>query len=230
MQDLQKLVADSFSKIVLSGVIEQSIEKKLTETINSSIESELREYSDFGKAIKEQVKKSLQVDLSAMNLPSYGDMVLNIVRKTVKAATDASIAKHVEETLSQIFEAPPDEITVSKIVADFIEYSRNDGGCDCDVQEKISLHIENSRYGVRWVSMDKDANKSEYQCAYRFGVDNKDGKIIGLRIDEKEVENRLFVGKFYSFERNLFQMYTCGTKVVIDAEAYDIDTSYPGHD
>ena len=51
MNELQQAVGAAFEKIVAAGTIEAAIEKKLTETVTSIIDHELRSYSDFGKAL-----------------------------------------------------------------------------------------------------------------------------------------------------------------------------------
>lgn len=229
MKDLQELVATSFSKIAASGVIEEMIEKKLVETIGSVVNDSLRSYSDFGKQVSEAVKVSMQVDLRGLGLPGYNDLILKIIRQQVNALTENSIAKQVEEQMTKLLAPAPAEIKISKLVKDFIEFSAPDG-CECDGPDRISLHIEESSHGSRWISLDKIPGKRQYSCAYRFAVRIEDGRIFGLRIDDEEVKQKLFVGDFYSFERDLFQMYAAGTKVIIDAEADDIDTYYPGRD
>ncbi len=55
-----------------------------------------------------------------------------------------------------------------------------------------------------------------------------DGRVYSVRINEIAPKNALFIGPIYGFERKLFQLYAAGTKLVIDCDVDDIDTSYPG--
>jgi hypothetical protein len=229
MEQLQQAVTDSFKKIVESGVIETAIEKKLTETINSILDTELRSYSDFGKQLGAQVKSALNVDFSNLELPGYNDLILKIVRRQVDGHVAQSVAAHVEEQMAALLAPPPAEIKLSKLVADFIESKKSDD-CSCSGSERISLHIEEINYGGYWIFMDPAEGKEKYRCGVRIGVSSDDNRVFSLNIDEKNAKSTLFVGPMYNFERDLFQMYAMGTKLIVDKDADDIDTRYPGHD
>ena len=229
MTDITKAVSDAFDRIIASGAIEKAIEENLTKTINETIRDQLRTYSEFGKKLDEAIKAAMQVDFSHLGLAGYNDLILKIVRAQVDAGINTVLAQQVEEQMNALLMPAPAEIKLSKLVADFIEHSKSDYSCSCDGPTQISLHVDESSYGSRWVSMDKDEGKSQYQCSIRFGVHEEDGKIFALRIDGVEAGKTLFVGPIYNFERDLFQMYAAGTKLIIDAEAYEIDTHYPGH-
>lgn len=228
MEQLQQAVTDSFKKIVESGVIEAAIEKKLTETINSILDSELRSYSDFGKQLGAQVKSALNVDFSNLQLPGYNDLILRIVRKQVDALVTNSVALHVEEQMTALLAPPPAEIRLSKLVADFIEANKPDG-CACGESDHISLLVEKSEHGYCHVYMDKDAGKSKYSCDLQVHV-NSDGRVYSLKINDKEIGKSLFIGPMYGFDLDLFQMYAAGTKLIVDGDEDSIDTYYPGHD
>lgn len=228
MQALEKIVADSFAKIVESGAIEKAIEQKLGETIVNIVQNELRDYSDFSKTLKEHVKTSLQVNFDKLDLPSYNDLILRVIRQTVLSKSELLIQQNFVPQIEMLLAPAPSEIKISKLIANFIEYSKSDD-CSCSGPDQISLIIETTDYNSKWVSFDKDPNKMPHQCAYRFGVSDSDGHMFALRIDDAEVKKYLYVGEFYNFERDLFQMYAAKTKVIFDADADDIDTSYPGH-
>lgn len=229
MEQLQKTVTDSFSKIVASGVIETAIEKKLTETINSILDAELRSYSDFGKQLGAQIKTALNVDFSNLGLPGYNDLILKIVRRQVDGHIAKSAAMHIEEQMAALLAPPPAEIKLSKLVADFIEAKKSDD-CSRGGSDRISLHVEETGYGGYWIFIDEVGGKEKYRCDIRIGINSTDGQIFGLKIDEKDVKSTLFIGSMYNFERDLFQLYATGAKLIVDKDADDIDTRFPDHD
>jgi hypothetical protein len=228
MEQLDRVVATAFSKIAESGAIEAAIEKQLTDTISSIIKEQMRSYSDFGKALEEQVKASLQVDFSTLKLPGYNDFILKIVRAQVDANVNNQVAAQVEAQMKDLLVSAPAEITLTKLVEDFIECKPD--GCSCDGSDQTTLHLDEQRHGSRWVRLDKNAHKSEYECEISFLVTVETGKIGALRVGKREVDKTLFIGSIYGFERDLFQMYAAGTKLIIDAEPDDISLYYPGHD
>ncbi|MGN4188737.1 hypothetical protein ACS0Y6_11505 [Burkholderia gladioli] len=229
MKELEQAVSIAFSNIVASGVIENAIEKKLTETITSIIDSELRSYSDFGKQLGEQVKAAMQVDLTKLGLPGYNDFILKVVRAKVSALTKKAIAEQVEAQLTTLLAPAPAEIKLSELVAQFIKGNddRYGYGCSCDAPDRITLHVQDTDYGSNWIALDKADGKSEHECEIRFGVSKDTGSMFGLRLGKQKVEETLFLDP-YGFERTILQMFHAGTKLVIDREADEIDTYYPG--
>lgn len=228
MNELQQAVGTAFEKIVSAGVIETAIEKKLTETIISIIDHELRSYSDFGKALEAHVKKAVNVDLGRLELPGYNDLILKLIERQVAAQLDNQLAAQIEKQMAELLAPPAAEIKLSELLKDFIETKASD--CPCDGPDSISLHVEKSSGGYAHVYFDEEDDRAKYSCKYAIHVDNE-GKTYSLKIDEKDPKKQLFVGPFYNFERRLFQLYAAGTKLVIDGEDEgDFDTHYPGRD
>jgi hypothetical protein len=229
MKQLQQAVTESFNKIIESGVIEKAIEQKLTRTIDDILDVELRSYSTFGKEVSEHVKKALQVDFTFLGLSSYNDIILKLIRRQVDGQIGNILATQVEAQMKDLLAPAPAEITLSKLIADFIEFSKPDT-CSCDGPERISLHVEKSSYGGHLISFDEEPGKASYQCDYQLGVTNPEGKIFSLHLQQRDTRKTIFVGPIYGFERSLFQMHTAGTKLIVDGNEDDIDTHYPRYD
>ena len=225
MEDLKTAVSTAFANVVASGAIEQAIEKQLASTIGDLIKHELREYSDFGKAIKERVQQAVCVNLGQMDLPSYNDLILQIIRRQVDGIMQSEAAQQLESNMTKLLEQAPAEITLQKLIEEFIEANKeNKEGQD------FTLLIER-KWGSTYICLDEDAGKSEYSCDFRLAID-KDGKVYSLILGAKDVAKTLFMGPFYGFERTLFQLYTAKSKVIVpaDAEPHDFETSFPYND
>lgn len=225
MDDLKSAVSTAFANVVTSGAIEQAIEKQLADTIGSLIKAELREYSDFGKAIKERVQQAVCVNLDRMDLPSYNDLILQIIRRQVDGIMQSEAAAQLESNMAKLLEQAPTEITMEKLIEDFIEANKED-----KEGQDFTLLIER-KYGATYISLDEEPNKREYDCDFQISVD-KDGKVYSLMLGAKDASKTLFMGPFYGFERALFQMYAARTKLILaaDAEADDFDTTFPHAD
>ena len=226
MDPLKQAVAAAFDKIVASGIIEQTIEKKLTETIVDAVGSHLRSYSDFGQAIQKQVQQAIGVDLERADLPSYNDFVLKVIRTQLDSAMTDTAAKQLQENMAKLLVKAPAEITLQKLVDDFIEAYKED-----HEGREFTLHIEHESYGFKYVCLDVDPDKGRYSCDFRISID-KEGHVYNLQLGGKDVSKTLFVGPIYGFERDVFQLYAAKTKIVIDddAEPRDFDTSFPEYD
>lgn len=232
MNELKTAIAAAFDNIVASGAIEQTIEKKLGECINSAIESQLRSYSDFGKAIEEKVKQAIGVNLDDMDLPSYADLIGKIVRRQVEAGMQSEATKRLEESIGKLLAPAPAEITLEKLIDNFIEAkidSRGDyiRGCDFTL---IIDHSVGLTAGYKNIFIDEGAHKSTYSCSTQIGV-NARGEVYSLKLGGSDVKDQLFIGPLYNFERDLFQLYTAKSKLIVpdDADASDYPTRFPYH-
>ncbi|MCA8048055.1 hypothetical protein [Burkholderia arboris] len=227
MKELEQAVSNAFSNIVTSGTIENAIEEKLTKTITSIVNDELQSYSEFGKQLSEHVKKAVQVDFSKLGLPGYNDLILKIIRKRVEEGLNEQIERHVATQLDELLAPAPEEIKLSELVADFIKFQaeKQSYSCSCDLPDRITLTVD-TEGSFTHIGLDKEAGIDRYRCPWR--IDTMDGRVYSVRINEIDPKNALFIGPIYGFERKLFQLYAAGTKLVIDCDVDDIDTSYPG--
>jgi site-specific DNA-cytosine methylase len=144
MQELQQAVSNAFANVVAAGTIEKAIEEKLTSTITSIINEELRSYSDFGKALSEQVKAAMQVDFSNLELPGYNDLILKLIRAQVEHQASTSIAAQVEAQMKELLAPAPAEIKLSELVEEFITFTSK---ADTTVVTSHLLKLRNNQFG-----------------------------------------------------------------------------------
>ena len=227
MKELKQLVSEAFDRIVASGAIENAIEKKLTDTITSALDDQLRSYSDFGKAIKEQVSAALAVDLRLAGLPTYGHLITEIIRRRVDASMQGQFAAQLEQDIAALLDPAPAEITIETLIEEFIKAHGEDRA-----GENFTLLIENEGRGFQYVALDQEARTGKYSCAYRIGV--MDGKVYSLNFRGEDVAKTLFIGPLRGFEKLLFQLFTAKSKLIIpadvDTHSHDYPTSFPWND
>lgn len=231
MKELKQLVSEAFDKIVVSGAIEQAIEKQLAETISSVLRGQLRSYSDIGKVIEAQVKASLNI--GTMELPSYADLIGKIVRRQVEAGMQNEATRQLEQNISELLAPAPAEITLDQLIDDFIKSRLDQSYSDIrgDSFTLIIEHAEGSTAGYKHIYIDCEYGTSKYSCAIQIDV-KPSGEVYGLKLGGKDLKDQLFVGPLYDFERKLFQLFTAKSKLIVpdDADASDYQTSFPYHD
>lgn len=234
MKELQQAVFTAFSNIVAAGAIEKAIEEKLTKTITSIIDEELRSYSTFGEQLKERVKAALQVDFHNLGLPGYNDLILKIIRQQVDAQLNATIETQIEQQMKELLAPAPAEIKLSQLVEEFIKGEHSDRQyrpCSCDESDRITLIVrEESLISSKFyhIYLDKESDTEYYKCPYQ--IDVHDGRVYSVQIDQKDPSKTLFVGPMHGFKRRLFQLYAAGTRLIIDGDENSINTYYPGRD
>lgn len=78
------------------------------------------------------MKQSLALH-DELDLPSYNETILRIVRTQVEHATESAIEKQVAANLEELLTPAPERITFSKLCEDYLAYvkGRAEGGCIC---------------------------------------------------------------------------------------------------
>lgn len=226
--DFRAATIECLDRLIAAGHVEKCIEEQLAKTIKEIIRSKLENYSDFGKQLSEAVKQSLALN-GQLDLPSYNDALLKILRHQVEHLTNATIQQQVAARMKDLLEPPPKEIAISELVEKYIETvkERNARGCVCHGDEQITLIVE--RDGNRLdefvhIHLDDEPRKKKYDCDIQ--IDAHKGEVFGLRFRNQDVEKQLFVSELHGFERMLFQMKAAKSKIVFDVPADEIETCY----
>lgn len=194
MKELQQAISTAFSNIVAAGAIEKAIEEKLTKTITSILDEELRSYSTFSEQLKKHVKTALQVDFHNLGLPGYNDLILKIIRQQVDAQLNATIKTQIEKQMKELLAPAPDEIKLSQLVEEFIKdehTNRQYRPCSCDESDRITLIVrEASITSSKFyhIYLDKESDTEHYKCPYQ--IDVHDGQVYSVQIDQKTLARR----------------------------------------
>lgn len=230
MLDLQAVVNRSLERIIASETIEEAIHESLQKAIVKVVESSLSSYSEFGKALEAAVKESLQLR-GDLDLPSYNQTILKIVRAQLQGATDSIVQQQIAGNLKRLLGPPRPEITLSSLVKEFISSikERNSGGCVCYGETRIAFGVQSTDYGHHWLWLDEDAEKQQFNADIQLGLD-KEGRVYSLRFRRQYVRQEIFAGPFYGFEEMLFQLHACGSRVVFDCRPDEIETTYYEHE
>ena len=219
MKEMQAAIETAFKQMVESGalnkVITESVEKSVTSVIKQTFES----YSPFQKALTENVNKSLVINFDDLGLAGYNDMLLKIIKSRVDASIFKTAEKQITEGMDELMASPPAEVKLSDLVKEFRKYAAEDRPPDSE----ISFHCKDSdsSTGYFQCAMDEKSGKPHYDCGYRFAVTDK-GEIYSLKFPhEGDVTKGLFVGRRFGFEKTLFQLWACKTKMVMDVDDVD---------
>lgn len=224
--DLAKNLHETIDRIVASGRIESAIEEAVEKAVISVLQDELRSYSDFGGHLKDAVKKSLDFDPAEIDLPSYNEQILKIVRAKVQGLTRASIESQVAEQMEHLLEPAPESINLSKLIGQFVEFvkERRRYDCVCHNEDSVSFHTSAGRDGFRYIQLDESPGKAVHQCDIQIGMHQH--RVFSLTLRHVHTDRQLFAGPYYGFEKLLFQMKAAKTRIVFDVEPEEIDVEY----
>lgn len=229
---VQEMFGQVLQQRIQSGALEQAISKYVDKLIDDAASDCLRSYSDVGKALKEQFSKAIMPRLEDIsNLPTYHEYVTNRLKLATQQFYDNRLAAVLDKELSELLQEVPEQITLSWLVQEVVEYSKGD-----DYEGAITLIIEKDEFysfsRFMHIYLDKNAGQSKRDCEYdlHLSLDKDSGKweIIGLRVNGKKAGDTLSFGKLYGFDKILFNVYAMKGKIELDCGEYaeDYDTSW----
>lgn len=239
--DLQQAALAAVERVFSSDAITQAIEKSIAKTVEDAIKDQLGAYSDFGKELKKKVGEALKLH-GDIDLPSYNDSLLKIVRQSVEGRVNATIQQQVTEQLEGLLETAPESIKFSALVEEFKEWAKDQArSCSCDGEGEVSVLLDESETvtGYRSIFFDAERDQRDYltktkrrdKWAHSIILNtDKEGRVYGLRLSGEDVTKTIFVGPLYGFERRLFQLFSAKTRIEFDARPEELDLSLSSYE
>ena len=162
------------------------------------------------------------------DIPKYHDFVSKRLKLAAQSFYDDKLVEVLDSELKEIMSEVPDVINLSWLVEKIVDAARED-----ESEGEISLHI-NKSYSSYWIGIDKESDKSEYQCGFRIGLseDSKTGKltIFSLKVDGEDCRKSIALGPFYRFEKILYNAYVNNAEFALDkgkfADDYETEWYY----
>lgn len=224
MDNIETMVNAAMAHMCESGKMEEIIQTKIEKVVTDVVDSELRSYSDFGKALTESIKSSMNVNFEALNFEAYNVTVLKIIQRMLDSRLQDATTKRLEADLATLLESPPENMKVSELIASFIEAEAEEASEDG--HEEISFHYQNDRGNFEYISWDAKPGRERHLCDYQIGFHH--GEPFSFRIGGYNPKEKMFMGRLYKFDRLMFQLYTAGVPIELDHHA--VDTEYPSTD
>lgn len=221
--NLQEMMVSSFEKIKASGFIEKKVEDRIQKTIEEIINDTFREYSDFGKNLKELVSNAVNVNLKELNLPEYNQLILNVIKIKMSHVIQEQGFTALQKDIEELLAGEQREWKLSELVEKLKEDAADDAVSDN--WEEISLHVEDG-YSLVFIYMDKEPNKEKYECDVRIVVSN--GNITAAESRSRKFDEQFWLGKLYGIEKLLFRLYAQKVKFIVDKN--DVNVCYERED
>lgn len=222
---LKQLLVEQCDLMLASGAIEAAIAKSLDTLVKEVLKDALTGYkSAFRDQLTKAVNDSFQIG-EALNLPSYNDLILKIVRRQVQEAAESSVQRRVAEHLESLLIPAPESIALENLVEKYREYLRDQesGACVCFGDSKrILLEVDQDRDLFVYVKL----SKAHDDRTPDFTLGLYKSQLFSLRFGRREIEKELFVGTLYGFERMLFQMMGMQSTITGVERWQDIETEH----
>jgi hypothetical protein len=219
--DLNVLVNNSLKKISEGGKVQEIIDKRLENTVESIINDLLNDWSDFGKALKEEVKKKLVINLGELDIATYNTLVLNAVKEKLDKVITIQGVEKIKESMDKMLADVKPEYRLSEIIEEFKEEKRylHEYG------DQMTLIIEHSDRGYMNIYLDDDEEKGQYSCDFMIRL--KEGVVWNIKSSRRDFRKNNEIGALFGIEELLFKIYSTGARVIFDegedSDDYDLD-------
>jgi hypothetical protein len=212
--DFNKMVNDTMQNLSETGYVQERIEHHLKKTIDDVVEDCLKSWSTFGKELKEQVKEQMQFNLERLDIPSYNQVILNVIGEELDKAVHQQGAAAMKEQLQKLLGTAKDQYKLSDLVEAMVKDDDKINELDYDEYKEITVIVE-KKYSSVYIYMDPEEDKEWYHCQYQITMD-EDGTVRYVEIGEKKFDNKVIMGGLFGLDKMLFQMWTRKAKLIID--------------
>lgn len=221
--NLENTVAAALEKALSAEVVRTKVEEALDKVVDSAIKDAFSPYGDFAKVVKQSIAGLVPHSVDIEGAANFNHGIKQAITTRLKRVNDERISQAISPMLDELLEPMPAEITLSELIKQAMVHWSDDyhrHGAD-----RPYIHVEETTgivAGYHHIHLDPDGNKqheygfSRYNAAIQIDV-NDNGEVYGLKVSGDEAHKRIFAGPFFGFERMLFNLYTCKTRLVVDA-------------
>jgi len=229
---MQSLILDSFQRLETDGTLAAIVDKQVQETMKRVVSDSLSSYSPFGKALEARIKDQAQVDFTSLDLPSYTNLMLQIIEKEYR---DSAMEAGLEKVALRVRELFGTEKPSTVKLSDLIKLMREEHHGEEWEEHKMTLHVDD-RDHIVFIKMDAEENVEPYKCEYSLVVyRDKETKVctihgVEVKSSQKKVGTGLCLGaNRRNLETLLVNAYMRGCAIEIDADE-DHENLYFGND
>ncbi|MER2169896.1 MAG: hypothetical protein ABS938_04585 [Psychrobacillus psychrodurans] len=226
MMDLNLIVNNTLSDLKEEGYIEKIVKSQLEKTLKEIVEDSFRSYGDFGKTLKEEIKKQMDINLGKLDIPSYNQVIINTIKAELERSVHEEGAKKIQEQMQELLGTSQKEYKLSELIQKIVEQDCELNELDYDDYKEITVIVED-KYNSKYIYIDPEEDISWYQCKYKLTLDD-DMTVTRAEIGDKSFDNKVIMGGLYGADSIIFKMWTRGAKLIIDN--YETEFSNPEYD
>lgn len=226
MKDIQNVVTQAVKFMAEDGTIEKMIFTQLEKTINSLLVDCLREYSDFGKSVKEKISESINQSLDGIKFPLYNKYIAEITEKHFRKWLDEEASKHLSKQIEEHLPVIKKEGKFSELVNEIENLCRDEILQSGENELKVESTIDDC--GKRWEVKFEDPSNSEKTEVTMYNFDGKGWHVGYISSDGRQITGSYInrTCSYTTYMSDLFYRYWAMGTVFEDDIAGDFDQFY----
>ncbi len=218
MKELNQVVSNKFSQMSEDGTIEKMVQEQAEALVARVIKDAFREYGDFGEAIKEKVKESLQGALNNVTLPEYNKFINDTLTQAYSNALNEYSAAQFKSVVEKTLEPAPKEMTAEALLEGIKEVGLS--WCDWNDLEEVEVMWEGGDSRIEIIIND-DTRVTFYD------FDHSGKYHIGYLANGRRVYSGPVADSTHTFgaEAYLYKLYCAQTQITDFNAVYGGDIS-----
>ena len=206
--DLKTLIDERFEVFAQSNKAVEYIDKALESAVKSAIDDMFS--WEFRKKLKETLSKKLEIDLNKIDIQPFMQSVIGLINDIIVDKMNQDVIEATKTQLEAIMSDFKPEYKLSELIENLLS---DDG----DEEGEITLITTEGNY-ADVIYIDKEPNKTKYECQYKFKVRKSDNCVFCINITKADFEQRHWMK---SNRDNLLEiaLYNCdlkGSKIILD--------------
>ena len=225
MTDIQKVASEKISQLAESGKIKEVIEESIEKAITQAIKTEFETYGSITTQIKKAIDEGLQININDLPFETYNQQMSVVVKQRLGNLFAGAASERFIEEIDKTLEPAPREITIVDFVNTICRFwYTDDWNSFDDYDEYATVRIEDHNWSTSIISKSLRIWKQLEATGYRASGENQpnmhlyisDGKI---RINHEHKYNPYC---FSETEAYVFKLYAAGTTIT-GIEDFDQD-------
>ncbi len=230
MKELNEVVTTKIASMISDGSVEKLINKGVEHAVAEAIKDALRSYGEFGKALTEKIKESIQTASHKIEIPEYNKFIQQVVQEQFIKVLNQNAVDHLSKLVGEIIEPIEGKTTISvllnKVKEAWTEIAREEG------KEEIEVSVEdNSDNTALYVTFTHPQYEDESVHATLYNHHSNDGDLwhIGYISEGKNRITGRFTEKAaictHYVTDILYKYWAMGTRFEMDTEIENIYVS-----
>lgn len=230
--NVNEVFENKLAQLEQEGFIEKLIDESVETTIKKAI-TEAFESWEVKRKIEDKIKKEIDSSLDLLDFSSYNQFMVDKMNNLIKTAKDVDLNNKIEAMLNEFFKADSSELNLSGLLEEYRKQLIDGSDCgDYSIDDRFGLIIDKEFKYTTYIYIDEkietgylSREKHKYQYKYQLQINNETGVIDKLKIDGLDTDKVLRFGFMDNFEGKLVRSYFNKTKINIDVDEDDVDTS-----
>lgn len=209
---LNNAISNSLSDEFLQPIISKCVEK----SVKDAVESQFGYNAPFKKLIEESISEKMPTNIE--DLGRFSDLVLKVLSQHLNNAQNEHIKNVIEPEMQRLLGEIPKTIKLSELIKKIVNNFDDDDKKD----DSPTIIVEKSEISEgHWdLYIDPVEYVGRYRCKIAMRFDN-DGSCWSLKLDNEEVNKKLFIGCKFNVDAYLLNIYTNQVKVELDKTDFD---------